>query len=145
MILFFVIATNLVNIVRPFPIGWDDLGVYMNFPKLMAYALSTSNQGMVFWQTFTGIGFLFDSPTQAFFLNQVGSFLTIVTLYSGISYFTSKKPNLLPYPLIATTIFCSMPMVVFQQAKDMKLDPALFGVSIISLLLVFLALSSEKK
>ncbi len=100
---------------------------------------------MAFWQVFTGIGFLFDSPTQAFFFNQVGTLLTVLTLYSGISYFTVKKPNLLPYPIIATTIFCSMPMVVFQQAKDMKLDLALFAVSIISVMLVFFALSSTRR
>ena len=34
--LFVVLTTNLVNIVRPYPIGWDDLGAYMNIPKLFA-------------------------------------------------------------------------------------------------------------
>jgi hypothetical protein len=34
-------------------------------------------------------------------------------------------------------MFISMPMVVFQQAKDMKLDPGLFFVSIISLYLLY--------
>ncbi|MDD3120635.1 MAG: hypothetical protein PHF46_04465, partial [Candidatus Gracilibacteria bacterium] len=31
----FIIGVNLINIVRPMPIGWDDLGVYMNYPKMM--------------------------------------------------------------------------------------------------------------
>jgi hypothetical protein len=25
-------------VYRPFPIGWDDLGVYMNYPKLLSQA-----------------------------------------------------------------------------------------------------------
>ena len=36
MILTFLISVNFINIVRPMPIGWDDLGVYMNFPQIMA-------------------------------------------------------------------------------------------------------------
>jgi hypothetical protein len=34
----FLLSVNLINIVRPMPIGWDDLGVYMNFPQMMAMA-----------------------------------------------------------------------------------------------------------
>lgn len=29
-------SSNIVSILRPMPIGWDDLGVYMNFPRLIA-------------------------------------------------------------------------------------------------------------
>lgn len=36
MILTFLISVNFINIVRPMPIGWDDLGVYMNMPQIMA-------------------------------------------------------------------------------------------------------------
>ena len=42
--LYAVLSSNLVNIVRPYPIGWDDLGAYMNFPKLMAFAESSGHQ-----------------------------------------------------------------------------------------------------
>jgi hypothetical protein len=34
-------------------------------------------------------------------------------------------------------MFISMPMIVFQQAKDMKLDPGLFFISIIVVYLTF--------
>jgi len=33
-----IISISLINIVRPFPIGWDDLGAYMNIPRLIADA-----------------------------------------------------------------------------------------------------------
>lgn len=36
LVLTFLIAVNFINAVRPMPIGWDDLGVYMNFPRIMA-------------------------------------------------------------------------------------------------------------
>lgn len=36
IILTFLIGVNFINVVRPMPIGWDDLGVYMNYPRIMA-------------------------------------------------------------------------------------------------------------
>jgi hypothetical protein len=35
-IISFLISISLINAIRPMPIGWDDLGVYMNFPRIMA-------------------------------------------------------------------------------------------------------------
>jgi hypothetical protein len=35
-VLFLVIGMNIIDLMRPVPIGWDDLGVYMNFPRQMA-------------------------------------------------------------------------------------------------------------
>lgn len=29
-------SSNIISILRPMPIGWDDLGVYMNYPRLIA-------------------------------------------------------------------------------------------------------------
>ena len=31
-----LLSVNFLNVYRPFPIGWDDLGVYMNYPKILA-------------------------------------------------------------------------------------------------------------
>jgi len=51
-----LIAVNFINVMRPFPIGWDDLGVYMNFPRLIASAGEIFPLGqMMSWQIFTGI------------------------------------------------------------------------------------------
>ena len=33
-----IISVSLISIIRPFPIGWDDLGAYMNYPRLLANA-----------------------------------------------------------------------------------------------------------
>ncbi|USN58515.1 MAG: hypothetical protein H6767_09875 [Candidatus Peribacteria bacterium] len=38
IIISFILSVNLINIVRPFPIGWDDLGAYMNIPHLLSSA-----------------------------------------------------------------------------------------------------------
>lgn len=36
LVMSFLISVSLINVIRPMPIGWDDLGVYMNYPRIMA-------------------------------------------------------------------------------------------------------------
>lgn len=73
LILTYLISVSFINIIRPMPIGWDDLGVYMNYPQIMANnGTILKGVGMMAWQTFTGIGFMFHSAPLAFFFNQVG-------------------------------------------------------------------------
>lgn len=156
MILTFLISVNFINVVRPMPIGWDDLGVYMNYPQIMANnGAILKGAGMVAWQTLTGIGFMFHSAPQAFFMNQIGGILSVIVLIVAIGSLLKSK-NLTPtlstggegesisflnLPLLGATMFYAMPMVIFQQAKDMKLDPGLFFVSVIGIYgIVYLSL-----
>jgi len=134
-----ILAINLISIFRPFPIGWDDLWAYMNFPRLMANSWYIGELGsMMGWQTFTGIGYMFSNPTLAFFLNNVWWFLSVISVILIVSeIFKNKKNSFIDLPLLAAMIFISMPMIVFQQAKDMKLDPGLFFISIIALYMLF--------
>jgi hypothetical protein len=123
------------------PIGWDDLGVYMNFPKIMA---TTGNllqwAGMYAWQLITGTGFLFSyTAAQAFYINQLGGILAVIAIISTLSYaFEEKgKKSLLSLPVLFAAVYYAMPMTVFQQAKDMKLDPAYLFFSISGIMLLF--------
>ena len=135
----FLLSVNLISIVRPFPIGWDDLGIYMNNPHLFADAKSlVAFWGMYAWQTFTWIWYLFGSATQAFFFNVVWSFLSFFVLtYIVSDLLRSVKKTFINIPLLVGTLFISLPMIVFQQAKDMKLDSGLFFVSIIVVYLLY--------
>lgn len=138
-VIIFVIWINLVNIVRPMPIWWDDLWVYMNFPKMLASMWELKNLWwMMSWQIFTWIGYMFWSATQAFFLNNVWWVLSVVFLVLIFSdLLKSTKPTFINIPFVLTSIFISMPMIVFQQAKDMKVDPGLFFVSIASIYILY--------
>lgn len=131
-ILTFLISINFINIVRPMPIGWDDLWVYMNFPQQMA--LSWTNMmywWMNAWQTLTGIWFMLKSNVQAFFFNNLGGILsTIFLILITSDLLKSTRKTFINIPLLIATIFMAMPMVIFQQAKDMKLDIWLFAFSI---------------
>ena len=98
---------------------------------------------MMTWQVLTGIGFMFHSAPQAFFMNQIGGMLSVIVLVVAFGSLMKTKPtapaslskegndSFINLPLLGATIFYAMPMVIFQQAKDMKLDPGLFFVSAI--------------
>lgn len=124
------------------PIGWDDLGVYMNFPKIIA---TTGNllegAGFYAWQLITGTGFLINqNATQAFFINQIGGILSTIAIISFISLITENKNNnkkIICLPIVLGIVYYVMPMTIFQQAKDMKLDPALMFVSITAIMTIF--------
>ena len=142
-----ILSINLISVFRPFPIGWDDLWAYMNYPHLMANAwVIWELWSMMSWQTFTWIGYMFNNPTLAFFLNNVWGFLSVIVIVLIISeIFKNKKSTFVHLPLLAATLFISMPMVIFQQAKDMKLDPGLFFISIIALYMLFEFYTNYKK
>lgn len=138
----FVASVSLINAFRPMPIGWDDLGVYMNFPRIMAETgMLLEGAGMYAWHLVTSSGFLFHhTATQAFFVNQIGGFLATVTIISILSLLietlipTEKRgAAILCLPALLGIVYYIMPMTVFQQAKDMKLDPALMFLSVSAL------------
>ncbi|MBP8017041.1 hypothetical protein KAZ01_03445, partial [Candidatus Gracilibacteria bacterium] len=60
---------------------------------------------------------------------------TLIIVFSSL--LKTDKKNFLNLPLLGAAVFYSMPMVIFQQAKDMKLDPGLFFISIIGLYLTY--------
>ncbi len=134
-----LISVNFISIVRPMPIWWDDLWVYMNFPRQMVHSWDvTFLWWMYAWQIFTGIGYMISEPIQAFFLNNVWwvlSFIVIILVVSDL--LKTSKNKIVNIPLLVATVFISMPMVVFQQAKDMKLDEGLFFFSLIVLYLTY--------
>lgn len=73
LVVTFLMSVAFISIYRPMPIGWDDLGVYMNFPKIMALSGELlQGSGYTAWQIVTATGFLFgNNATQAFFVNQI--------------------------------------------------------------------------
>ena len=128
------------------PIGWDDLGVYMNFPKIMATTGEMLlGSGMYTWQLVTGTGFLFNNTAAvAFYVNQIGGFLATITIISFLSLIFEKfgKSEYFSLPMILGIVYYIMPMTIFQQQKDMKLDPALMFVSLAAFMALWYAIKS---
>jgi hypothetical protein len=144
----FLFGISLINALRPMPIGWDDLGVYMNFPKIMAMSGEIlQGAGLYVWQLLTGTWFLFShTAAQAFYINQLGWLLAVIAIICSVSYILEEngKKSLIAFPILFAAIYYAMPMTVFQQAKDMKLDPALLFFSISAFSLLFALWKSER-
>ncbi|HRI36263.1 MAG TPA: hypothetical protein PK765_04280 [bacterium] len=126
-----VIGVGFLNIIRPTPIGWDDLGVYMNYPKLIAANGSIpEGVGFVPWQLVTAVGFLAGSVLQAFFINQLGGTLSFFAVFFALSGWLGNRRGHFHWPLVCAMLSVTMPMVIFQQARDMKLDTVVLFLSI---------------
>ncbi|MDD2907190.1 MAG: hypothetical protein PHH98_00980 [Candidatus Gracilibacteria bacterium] len=139
---FIVLSTGLLSIYRPFPVGWDDLGVYMNYPHLMAEAGNLLSLGAMYsWQTFTGIGYMFGTNVPAFFINISGLFLSyivlVVVLSNLIKSVNPVKKSFFNLPVILSSLFIALPMVGFQSMKDLKLDEGLFFITVIALYFLY--------
>ncbi len=147
LIISFLISVSLINAIRPMPIGWDDLGIYMNFPRIMALTGSALEWAGTFtWQLITGSGFLWNQiAATAFYVNQLGGILSMIVLTSILSVVleTRDRKYLISLPLILAGIYYIMPMTIFQQAKDMKLDPALMMVSVSAFGVLWYALKNK--
>lgn len=84
-------------------------------------------------------------------MNQIGGILATIAIISSISLFLKihtkkhtenthkniKYIEFLCLPMILGIVYYLMPMTVFQQAKDMKLDPMLMFVSITAVMSLF--------
>jgi hypothetical protein len=87
--------------------------------------------GLIAWQHFTSLGFLFGSPTQAFFLSELGGILLVIACILGVrSIADAHISRSSVWPFVVAAGMVSLPMIVFHLAKDMKVDPALFGISV---------------
>jgi hypothetical protein len=135
----FLVSVNLVSVYRPYPIGWDDLGAYMNVPKM----ISSSGEllalwKMYAWELYTSLWFLFGSQSYAFFLNSFSGILSAILLVVFVRMMLSgKKSWAFDLSLLAPVVLLMMPMSVFQLAKDMKLDFWLLAISLMALILFF--------
>ncbi|OIO52881.1 hypothetical protein AUJ78_00680 [Candidatus Peregrinibacteria bacterium CG1_02_41_10] len=137
------LALNILELIRPIPIGWDDMGVYLNWPRLMSqsHELIPGN-GLYGWSLIMSLGFtLFNSATVGLLLSWLGGFFSLIVLYVLLKKAVSEYSVL---PIILITLFYSLPAVFFQSAKDLKVDLGLFFL-ISSALLVFLEWVQTKK
>ncbi len=133
---------NFLTVVRPFPIGWDDLGVYLNDPRLIvSYAGFIPRMSAFQWEYMTSLGFLlfgYDSwfgATTSMLINWMAGLLAVCTVYTfGALYFGRRQG------LIAALMYYTLPMVGHFSFADMKVDNAVFTMGALCVLTVFLAL-----
>lgn len=135
------LAFNFLSVIRPFPIGWDDLGRYLNQPHLLvSYGQFIPTMPTFQWEYVTSLGYLlfgYDSvfgATLSLLMNWMGGFLAILAVLAFGQAFLGKRNGIL-----AATVYYTLPLVGHFSFADMKIDNALFAVGALSMLALFLA------
>lgn len=141
-------ALSFLHVLRPMPIGWDDITLYMNLPNLISqYQHLVSGFGTYSWGLIMAMGFsLFGNATFGMLYSFIGGILAIWGVYLLLSH-TESAETQSPLALILTTVFISAPFFQFQFSEDMKVDLALtaFGSGSLLLMLEYFKAETVKK
>jgi len=136
------LAFNFLSVVRPFPIGWDDLGRYLNQPHLLvSYGHFIPTMPTFQWEYITSLGYLlfgYDSylgATLSLMMNwTAGVFAIAAILAFGYAYLGVSGG------ILAALLYYTLPLVGHFSFADMKIDNALFAIGALSMLALFLGL-----
>ncbi|MFA5927569.1 MAG: glycosyltransferase family 39 protein [Patescibacteria group bacterium] len=140
LIVIIFLYQNYLELLRPLPIGHDEMETYLNTARLIA-----ANGKLIAgifdypWEIFTSLGFFFSS-TSALprMITSTASVFASLAIYLVISsYGKSRKMDSRIASLFATVfsvLFFTLPAVVFQATTDLKVDLAGTFYSVISLI-----------
>ncbi len=135
------LAFNFLTVVRPFPIGWDDLGSYLNRPRLLvSYGHFIFGMASFQWEYITSLGFLlfgYDSyfgATTAMIMNWTAGVLAIFAVYTFARTFLGRNRGIL-----SALLYYTLPMVGHFSFADMKIDNALFAIGALATFALFYA------
>ena len=136
------LALNFLTVIRPFPIGWDDLGSYLNRPRLMvSYGHFIFSMAPFQWEYLTSFGFsLFGynsifGATTSMAVNWTTGILAILAVASFARHFLGRHSGVL-----AALLYYTLPLVGHFSFADMKIDNAIFAVGTLALFVMFIAL-----
>ncbi len=136
------LALNFLEVVRPFPIGWDDLGSYLNRPRLLvSYGHFIASMSPFDWTYLTSLGFLlfgYDAPfgsTASMMVNWSAGLLAVFAVFALARTFLGKKTGLL-----SALLYYALPLVGHFSFADMKIDNAIFFFGALATLMLLLAL-----
>lgn len=136
------IALNFLTVIRPFPIGWDDLSSYLNRPRLMvSYGAFIHSMAPFQWEYLTSLGYLLFGYNSTFgatvsmIVNWTAGILALLTVAGFTQMFLGRNRGLL-----AALLFYSLPVIGHFSFADMKVDNAVFTMGALAVFSIFLAL-----
>lgn len=147
-----VVSHTILELFRPIPLGFDDLGLYMNVPKLLSETGSLiTGLDSYMWGYIMSLGFIvFHSPTVALFLSFLGGVLCFFGFIHLLEVYREKidtaNNRTSQHSIFIASLFYALPTVVFQSAKDMKVDlAALFFLILACILFLHIQTLSHGK
>lgn len=136
------LALNFLSVVRPFPIGWDDLGSYLNRPNLLvSYGHFIHSMSPFQWEYLTAIGFAtfgFGSPvgaTASMMINWSQGVLAVLVIIAFARTYLGKGAGIL-----SGLLYYSLPLVGHFSYADMKIDNAVFTMGALATFALFMGL-----
>lgn len=129
--LFILVGINLLGMLRPIPIGFDSLTLYMNTPKLISEYEALIQGGQAYnWSIIMAYGFsLFQSTELALYLSMIPGVIAVVAIIRILSLRGQLGDG-----LFAAALFYATPMVIWQSQFEAKVDLALVMVSTTTIL-----------
>ena len=141
------LALNYLTVVRPFPIGWDDLGSYLNRPRLLvSYGSFIFSMQSFQWEYLTSLGFLlfgYDSifgATSSLMINWMAGVLAIFAVWAFGRAFLGKGRGML-----AALLYYTLPLVGHFSFADMKIDNAVFTMGALATFCVFIGVLQKRE
>jgi hypothetical protein len=135
------LSLNALQVIRPIPIGFDALNLYMQLP-----ALTHDYHGLVAhtqphnWSLFMSMGYLlFDRIEVTLALSYVAGPLSLLALYA-----IARRWLDVNHSLLSCLLFYSLPMVQFHSYQEMKIDLGLQFISLCILLLLLAWISPRQ-
>lgn len=141
------IAFNFLTVIRPFPIGWDDLGRYINLPR----QLSVMNQVLpgisaIQWEYVTSLGFVLFGYFSDFGATLAQQINWLAGLFAVLAVYGFTKMILGPRAgLLAALFYYMLPMVGHFSFADMKTENALFFFGVVGLMCIIHFLECRKE
>ena len=145
--MYFTLAFNFLSVVRPFPIGWDDLGSYLNRPRLLvSYGTFVFSMATFQWEYITSLGFLlfgYNSTlgaTSALMINWSQGLLAVLVVYLFGRTFIGER-----HGVLSALLYYSLPVIGHFSFADMKIDNSVFTMGAMAMFTLFFALFFVKK
>ncbi len=136
------LALNFLSVVRPFPIGWDDIGSYLNRPHLLSsYGAFLPSMSQFQWEYLTAAAYTLlgsEEPIAATFAMEMtwaAGLFAVLAVYTFGRLFMGPKGG-----LIAAASYYMLPMVGHFSFADMKVDNAVFFTGALAILAASVAL-----
>ena len=136
---------NFLTVIRPFPIGWDDLGRYINLPRqLSSFGSIIPGLTSMQWEYLTSLGFVlfgYSSTTGSVLaqeINWMAGLFAIFSIFLCTRLILGGRTGIL-----AALFYYTLPMVGHFSFADMKTENALLAFGALGFVAVLLFLSER--
>ena len=142
-----LLAFNFLAVIRPFPIGWDDLGRYLNGPRQMSlYGTILPGMFSMQWEYITSLGFVlfgYDHTFSAVLAQEInwmsGAFVVFAIIVFTKMILGSRAG------MLAALFYYSLPMIGHFSFADMKTENALLFFGTVGVVCIFMFLHERHK